>query len=225
MTWIIASAMTGVAGILLSPLIQLDAAQYTTLSVAALSVALVGRFRSLVVTALAGVGLGVAASLITGYAPGRQRHRQRARPGAAVLPPRRAAARRPLARRRPPGRRRRCRARCRSARSRSRRGPGRRTVRRVILAVVAVGLTVVAMFAFDDYWTGVFAAGMSFAVIFLGFTVSTGEGGILCLGQAGFAAAGAFVAGRLATRGRRAARRGRRRRRRSRRWSAASSSA
>ena len=35
--------------------------------------------------------------------------------------------------------------------------------------------------------------------IFLGFTVSTGEGGILCLAQAGFAAAGAFVAGRLAT--------------------------
>ena len=44
-----------------------------------------------------------------------------------------------------------------------------------------------------------FAAGISFSVIFLGFTVSTGEGGILCLGQAGFAAAGAFVAGRLAT--------------------------
>ena len=67
--WIIALAMTGVAGILLSPLIQLDAAQYTTLSVAALSVALVGRFRSLTITALAGVGLGVAASLLTGYAP------------------------------------------------------------------------------------------------------------------------------------------------------------
>ena len=44
-----------------------------------------------------------------------------------------------------------------------------------------------------------FAAGISFAVIFLGFTVSTGEGGILCLGQAGFAAAGAFFTGRLAT--------------------------
>ena len=56
--WIIASAMTGVAGLLLSPLIQLDAAQYTTLSVAALSVALVGRFRSLTITALAGVGAG-----------------------------------------------------------------------------------------------------------------------------------------------------------------------
>ena len=61
--------MTGVAGMLLSPLIQLDAAQYTTLSVAALSVALVGRFRSLTITAVAGISLGVAASLLTGYAP------------------------------------------------------------------------------------------------------------------------------------------------------------
>ncbi len=81
------------------------------------------------------------------------------------------------------------------------------------------------MFAFDEYWTGVFAAGISFAVIFLGFTVSTGEGGILCLGQAGFAAAGAFVAGRLATEadlpllGRRPSSAS------ARRWSAASSSA
>jgi branched-chain amino acid transport system permease protein len=72
-------------------------------------------------------------------------------------------------------------------------------VRRVVMLAVAVALTGVAMFAFNDYWTGVFAAGISFSVIFLGFTVSTGEGGILCLGQAGFAAAGAFVAGRIAT--------------------------
>jgi branched-subunit amino acid ABC-type transport system permease component len=197
-TWIIASAMTGVAGILLSPLIQLDAAQYTTLSVAALSVALVGRFRSLAVTALAGVGLGVAASLITGYAPVGSvigngvvpalpffllvvlllvgRSLAGARQDAAADPVRLSLD--PLD---------------------EPQGPGRRTLRRVILAGVVVALTCVAMFAFDDYWTGVFAAGMSFAVIFLGFTVSTGEGGILCLGQAGFAAAGAFVAGRLAT--------------------------
>jgi branched-subunit amino acid ABC-type transport system permease component len=197
-TWIIASAMTGVAGILLNPLIQLDAAQYTTLSVAALSVALVGRFRSLAITALAGVGLGVAASLMTGYAPvgsvignglvpalpffllvvlllvGRSLAGARQDAASDVVRLSLAPLEEPY-------------------------GPGRRGLRRLLLAAFAIGLTCVAMFAFDDYWTGVFAAGMSFAVIFLGFTVSTGEGGILCLGQAGFAAAGAFVAGRLAT--------------------------
>ncbi len=197
--WIIATGMTGLAGILLSPLIQLDAAQYTTLSVAALSVALVGRFRSLAVTALAGVGLGVAASLITGYVPvgsvigsglvpalpffllvvlllvGRSLAgaRQDAVGDAVSLSTSRL--------------------------DQSQRSPGWRLARRLVWIAVAIGLTTAAMFLFDDYWTGVFAAGMSFAVIFLGITVSTGEGGILCLGQAGFAAAGAFTAGRLAT--------------------------
>ncbi len=197
--WIIAVGMTGVGGILLSPLIQLDAAQYTTLSVAALSVALVGRFRSLTITALAGVGLGVAASLLTGYAPvgsvigtglvpalpffllvilllvgrslGGARQDAAAEVARAVWAPIEAPATTKTG----------------------------LIVRRVIMLAVAIGLTAAAMFAFNDYWTGVFAAGISFAVIFLGFTVSTGEGGILCLGQAGFAAAGAFVAGRLAT--------------------------
>jgi branched-subunit amino acid ABC-type transport system permease component len=197
--WVIALGMTGVAGILLSPLIQLDAAQYTTLSVAALSVALVGRFRSLTITALAGVGLGVAASLLTGYAPVGSvignglvpalpffllvvlllvgRSLGGARQDAAIDVSR--ATWRPI-----------------EAPATSKRGL---LVRRVVMLAVAVGLTGLAMFAFNDYWTGVFAAGISFSVIFLGFTVSTGEGGILCLGQAGFAAAGAFVAGRVAT--------------------------
>ncbi|MCU1501259.1 MAG: ABC-type branched-chain amino acid transport system, permease component [Ilumatobacteraceae bacterium] len=198
-TWMIASAMTGIAGLLLNPLIQLDAAQYTTLSVAALSVALVGRFRSLGVTALAGVALGIVSSLMTGYAPvgsvigsgmvpalpfflllillivGRSLGgtRRDSAADASRLSPEELQPRRLTSQ--------------------------QRWVRRGILITVALAMTWVAMFVFDEYWTGVFAAGISFAVIFLGFTVSTGEGGILCLGQAGFAAAGAFVAGRLAT--------------------------
>ena len=118
--WIIAVAMTGVAGILLSPLIQLDAAQYTTLSVAALSVALVGRFRSLTITALAGVGLGVAASLLTGYAP------VGSVIGNGLVPACRSSSSSSCCSsagrwRRPPGRRRRERTRRRGARSRRRR--------------------------------------------------------------------------------------------------------
>jgi branched-subunit amino acid ABC-type transport system permease component len=197
--WIIALGMTGVAGMLLSPLIQLDAAQYTTLSVAALSVALVGRFRSLTITAVAGISLGVAASLLTGYAPVGSvigsglvpalpffllvilllvgRNLGGARQDAATEVTR--AVWSPI--------------------EEPESSPGARLVRRLVLLAIAAGVTGIAMFAFNDYWTGVFAAGISFSVIFLGFTVSTGEGGILCLGQAGFAAAGAFVAGRLAT--------------------------
>ena len=52
---------------------------------------------------------------------------------------------------------------------------------------------------FNGYWTAALAAGIAFAVTFLSFTISTGNGGVLCLGQAGIAAIGAIVAGRLAS--------------------------
>ena len=71
---------------------------------------------------------------------------------------------------------------------------------RFVIALVAGAVfTLVAMYAFNGYWTATLAAGIAFAVTFLSFTISTGNGGILCLGQAGIAAMGAIVAGRLAT--------------------------
>src|SRR5262249_55085643 len=165
--WIIAVAMTGVAGILLSPLIQLDGAQYTTLSVAALSVALVGRFRSLTVTALAGGGLGVAASLVAGYAPVGSVLRTGLVPALpffllVIL----LLVGRSLSGVRQDANAENARATWRPIEA----PPTTRTgllVRRVIMLAIAAGLTGVAMFAFNDYWTGVFAAGISFSVIFL----------------------------------------------------------
>jgi branched-chain amino acid transport system permease protein len=202
MAWILSSLLTGAVGILISPLIQLDEAQYTSLAVAALSVALVGRFRSLAVTALAGICLGLASSLITGYAPiGSdvlnglvpalpffllvgllllQRTSWAGRRDVGVVVQRQAAG--------SPG-----------SDLRQRYGAGgRRLPTSAGLAVVLAGGTLLAVFGLNAYWTGVVAAGSAFAVLFLSFTVSTGEGGVLCLGQAGFAATGAFLAGRLA---------------------------
>ena len=204
-SWVLSSFLTGAAGLLLSPLVQLDPSQYTSLSVAALSVALVGRFRSLGVTSLGGLGLGIAASLITGYGPvgsvivnglvpalpffllaallliGRTNLGARRDTGVELVRPREVSAVDVDAW--PPG-------------------SPLRTLHRVrygLYLLLGAGLTLVAMFAFDSYWTGTLAAGIAFSVTFLGYTVSTGEGGVLCLGQAGFAAAGAIVAGRLAT--------------------------
>ena len=82
--------------------------------------------------------------------------------------------------------------------------PPPRRVGRLSLTTLATGgacvaLLLVAMFAFSDYWTGVLATGLTFAVIFLSLTVATGEGGVLCLGQASFTAVGGFIAGRLAS--------------------------
>jgi len=65
--------------------------------------------------------------------------------------------------------------------------------------VLAVGALLLALLAFNSYWTAVLAQATSFAVLFLSFSIATGEGGILCLGQAALGATGAFVAGRLAS--------------------------
>jgi branched-chain amino acid transport system permease protein len=205
-SWIVATMMTGMAGILLSPLITLDPAQYSQLTVAALGVALVGRFRNLLPTAAAGLGLGVAASLLTGYAPagslignglvpslpffllagmlliGRlpltSRQDVVEGPSAAVAKTVQSASSASLV-------------------SRQRRVPV--FWKRGILSLLAVAALVLALFGFNAYWTGVIAEGTAFSVLFLSFSVATGEGGVLCLGQAALAAAGAFVAGRLAT--------------------------
>jgi branched-chain amino acid transport system permease protein len=204
-SWILSSLLTGAAGILLSPLVQLDPVQYTSLSVAAVSVALVGRFRSLTVTSLAGLGLGVVASLITGYGPVGSVIVNGLVPalpffllaalliiGRTSLGGRRDAGVDPARR---PGS-------VASGGPWPDRSPALRVLRSVrypAVLLVGAGFTLVAMFAFNAYWTGALAAGIAFSVVFLGFTVSTGEGGVLCLGQAGFAATGAIVAGRLAT--------------------------
>ena len=204
-SWILSSLLTGAAGLLVSPLIQLDPSQFTALAVAALSVALVGRFRSLTITAIAGLCLGVAESLITGYGPvgsvivnglvpalpffllaalllfGRTTLGNRRDTAVQFAIPRQGAHRSALMRSGSPSLQMLYRL-------------------RIPMALMAgAGATLVAMFAFDSYWTGAIAAGSAYAVVFLGFTVSTGEGGVLCLGQAGFAAAGAIVAGRLSS--------------------------
>jgi branched-chain amino acid transport system permease protein len=205
MSWVLSSLLTGAAGILVSPLVQLDAAQYTSLAVAALSVALVGKFRSLTITAVAGLALGVTESLITGYGPvgsvivnglvpalpffllaallliGRTSLGTRRDTGVEFSRPKQAAIN------------------YGQLRASSRTLTTLHSLRVPTALVAGAGVTLIGMFGFNAYWTGAIAAGAAFAVVFLGFTVSTGEGGVLCLGQAGFAATGAIVAGRLSS--------------------------
>jgi ABC-type branched-subunit amino acid transport system permease subunit len=62
--YVIASVLAGVAGILIAPISNLDPTSYTLFIVPALGVALVGRFQSFWITALAGLVLGMAQSEI-----------------------------------------------------------------------------------------------------------------------------------------------------------------
>jgi branched-chain amino acid transport system permease protein len=204
-SWILTSFLTGAAGILLSPLLQLDPGIYTSLSVAALSVALAGRFRSLAVTTVAGLALGVLASEITGYAPQGSVIANGLVPAlpffllAALL----LVGRTSLKARQDAAAGGTARAYTGSlGQAILSRLPALSALRpgRYVAALIAGGVfTFVAMFSFNPYWTATLAAGIAFAVTFLSFSISTGNGGILCLGQAGIAAFGAIVAGRLAS--------------------------
>jgi ABC-type branched-subunit amino acid transport system permease subunit len=62
--WVIATVLAGAAGILIAPVASLDPTSYTLFVVPALAAALVGRFSSFWVTALAGLLIGCAQSEI-----------------------------------------------------------------------------------------------------------------------------------------------------------------
>jgi ABC-type branched-subunit amino acid transport system permease subunit len=63
--WIIATVLAGAAGILIAPVASLDPNSYTLFVVPALAAALIGRFQSFWLTALAGLLIGCAQSEIT----------------------------------------------------------------------------------------------------------------------------------------------------------------
>jgi ABC-type branched-subunit amino acid transport system permease subunit len=63
--WVIATVLAGAAGILIAPVASLDPTSYTLFVVPALAAALVGRFQSFWLTALAGLLIGCAQSEIT----------------------------------------------------------------------------------------------------------------------------------------------------------------
>ena len=62
--WIIATVIGGLAGILIAPIATIAPASYTLFIVPALAVALIGRFQSFPIVAIAGLGLGMLQSLI-----------------------------------------------------------------------------------------------------------------------------------------------------------------
>jgi branched-chain amino acid transport system permease protein len=65
-----------------------------------------------------------------------------------------------------------------------------------LLLIVIVGVLPAIV---TDYWVGLFALAFAYAVIFLSWTIVTGEGGMLWLCQITFAGVGAITAAQLAT--------------------------
>jgi branched-chain amino acid transport system permease protein len=207
LAWIVSSTLVALGAVLMGPLVALDPGQYATLSIATLGAAMLGRFRSLAWTVVGGFGLGLAESLITGYAPASNQVLNTLGPalpfillivllltGRTPFSSRRDIAAAPTTSRTPLPR---------PVSAAADAGPpgwlSTRTAWRVLGVVAAVGLACALIFGFNEYWTGLFATGTAFSVLFLSFSVSAGEAGILCLCQAEIAGIGAFAAGRLAS--------------------------
>jgi ABC-type branched-subunit amino acid transport system permease subunit len=71
----------------------------------------------------------------------------------------------------------------------------------VVLALIPLlfdSVTILGV-TFDAFWIGVFAQGLALSIIFLSYTMVTGEGGMISLCQITLAGIGAFATARLAT--------------------------
>jgi ABC-type branched-subunit amino acid transport system ATPase component/branched-subunit amino acid ABC-type transport system permease component len=64
-SWVLGTVLAGAAGILIAPIRPLDPGTYTLLVIPALACALAGRFRSIVWTLVAGLGLGAISAEVT----------------------------------------------------------------------------------------------------------------------------------------------------------------
>jgi branched-chain amino acid transport system permease protein len=66
-TWLASGALSGIAGLLLSNLVGLDAATLTFLVISSLAATLIARLRSLVVTLAAGIVIGLVTAMVTPF--------------------------------------------------------------------------------------------------------------------------------------------------------------
>ncbi len=178
--WALGSALSGLAAILLAPLIGLSSSVFTSLLIPALAAAVVGRMSSFPVTVLAGMVIGVAESEMAHYitAPGW--------PAAlpfiivfAVL----AVRGRTLPRR----------GELTSTRLASV-GSGR--VRPLALMAV-IALALVWIYTVSGSWVATTVTEITIGIVILSVVVVTGYAGQLSLCQFALAGVGAYVAGRL----------------------------
>jgi branched-chain amino acid transport system permease protein len=188
LSWALSGGLAAIGGIFLAPLLGLSAAVFLSLTVASLAAALVGGLRSVAITFLAAILIGIISSAITGFNQNSSLLALGVQPslpflvmGATVL-----FRRRPIASGQAP----------RRALEPAERFDGVRAQVAKIAPAAVVLLLIPAIF--DDYWTGVVGLGLIFSLIFLGFTLALGYGGLLPLGQGALVGIGGFIGGGLA---------------------------
>jgi branched-subunit amino acid ABC-type transport system permease component len=196
LSWVLTMVLAGLGGVLLAPAIGLADISYTQVVLGSMAAIVAARLRSLPIAFLAGLGLGIIQNLVAGYeflprflldlAGFRTavpfiltvlgllvllflggRGVRHAGVVATEAPQRDHREGLPMWRRWLPW------------------------------IITDTALVVWALFVASDFWAGLAAKGVVFALIFLSFVVVTGIGGMVSLSQATFVTAGGFTTGYL----------------------------
>jgi branched-chain amino acid transport system permease protein len=190
-SWALGVALAGFGGILLAPILQLTPDIFLQISVASLAAALVGGLRSISISLLAALVLGILSSVIAGLDKGGGLIAQSIQPSlpfivmAVTLFIRRNALETGEV-------------------PRAMKGaipspwPMLTLVRRMAPLLIIFLLLPLVM---SGYWLGVVGEGFIYGMIFLSFTLSLGDAGMIPLGQAAIVGTGGFFAGYLALHG------------------------
>jgi branched-chain amino acid transport system permease protein len=194
-SWALGTTMAGFAGILLAPLLGLNDLEFTLLLVASIAAAVVGRLTSLPLTFAGAMVIGLIQGVSVDFLPSTGVLARGFKPSVPFIVmlaclllyqglrrerfevDLRSGSFRPEAPAAP-----------RARGWRAALGP-----LAVVLALFSVPIWL------NDFWIGVVTQGVALGILFLTFTIVTGEGGMLSLCQATLAGVGGFTAVALAT--------------------------
>jgi branched-chain amino acid transport system permease protein len=213
--WAFSTFLAGLAGVLSAPIIGLDSTVFTYLMAAAFAAVIAAKLWSLPIAVLVGLGIGIAGSMVQSYLPPNSSLTAAALPSIPFIVTALFLTYNTIRRSRlnedqgvggaldraivPQG----------SGATKQRypsvvpRADGgmpwlrTRAWEPSTLVIVAVG--VILTFTMAPFWTSYLPQGAAIAVIFLSYTLVTGEGGMIWLCQITFAGIGALTAAQLAT--------------------------
>ncbi len=204
--WIVSTMLAGLAGILAAPVIGLDAGKFTLLVAGAFAAVIAARLRNLTVAVVVALLLGVVGSLVQWALPPSSPVTANVIPAIPFVFVVVSLVVNIL----------------RSGRVDEEQGVGGALDRAITpnggvrLAastdvdtwfprldvgfpiLVFAGIAVLPL-VFSTYWQGILATGVALAIVFLSYTLVTGEGGMLWLCQITFAGVGALTTAQLAT--------------------------
>lgn len=188
-SWALSGSLAAIGGIFLSPLLGLNYSVFLTLTVASLAAALVGGLRSISITFLAAIVIGIVSSAITGIDQSSVLLQAGVQPSLPFL----VMAGALLFRRRPIV--------ASEGPRRALEPPEAFDRLPALLVKIAPGAVILLLVptVLNGYWTGIVALGLIYGVIFLSYTFALGYGGLLPLGQSALVGIGGFLAGDLAT--------------------------